>query len=96
MAGRFAANSGCLLDAPQQPNIAHVAEDGPPRPFQCPECTSVGRFSFHLTLIGRFCPTPEGACSNTQVRADILENEIWENVSKILRNPKILNNVSKT
>jgi hypothetical protein len=53
--GRFAANSGCLLNTPQRPaccpkgdnlplflvaqDIAHVAEDHPPRPFQCPECS---------------------------------------------------------
>ena len=29
-------------------------------------------------------------CSSTQVRADILENEIWESVCKLLRNPGIL------
>ena len=32
----------------------------------------------------------ERICSNTQVRADTLENQIWENVCKILRNPEIL------
>jgi site-specific DNA recombinase len=32
----------------------------------------------------------ERICSNTQVRADTLENQIWENVCKILRNPGIL------
>ncbi len=32
----------------------------------------------------------ERICSNNQIRADRLENEIWETVSKILRNPGIL------
>ena len=32
----------------------------------------------------------ERICSNTQARADTLENQIWENVCKILRNPGIL------
>jgi site-specific DNA recombinase len=32
----------------------------------------------------------ERICSNTQIRADTLENRIWENVCKILMNPEIL------
>ena len=32
----------------------------------------------------------ERICNNTQARADKLENHIWENVCKILRNPRIL------
>ena len=29
-------------------------------------------------------------CSNSQIRADRLENEIWDKVCNILKNPKIL------
>ena len=32
----------------------------------------------------------ERICSNTQIRADTLENRIWENVCEILMNPEIL------
>lgn len=32
----------------------------------------------------------ERICSNTQARADTLENQIWENICKILNNPGIL------
>ena len=32
----------------------------------------------------------ERICSNTQFRADKLENQVWDNVCKILRNPGVL------
>lgn len=34
----------------------------------------------------------ERICGNTQARADTLENQIWENVCKILRNPGVWKN----
>jgi site-specific DNA recombinase len=37
----------------------------------------------------------ERICSNSQIRADRLENQIWEKVCNILKNPKILEQVDE-